>query len=95
MKILAVILCLIGCVLLYCSHQHQKLLKQKLAKQAVYIGLSLVIVSLILLFISVPKLVAAYMWSMTMLVMWSLLPFIALFKKNISNEISDSTKNPS
>jgi len=94
-KIFAVILCMIGCIALYCSHHHQNLLKQKLAKHYVYIGLGLLIISLSFLLISVPKLVAVYMWLMTMLVVWSLIPFIALFKKNTSNEISDSTKNPS
>ena len=95
MKILAVILCMIGCVMLYCSHHHQSLIKQKLSKPYVYAGLLLLILALILLFFAVPKLVAIYMWLMTMLVIWSLVPFIALFKKNISNEISHSTKNPS
>lgn len=94
-KILAVILCLLGCITLYCSHPHQSLLKQKLSKPYVYAGTSLLIIALILLFIAVPKLVAIYMWLMTMLVVWSLIPFITLFKKNISNEISDATKNPS
>ena len=94
-KILAVILCLIGCITLYCSHHHQSLLKQKLSKPYVYLGLSLLIIALILLFIAVPKLVAIYMWLMTTLVVCSLIPFIALFKKNTSNEISNSTKNPS
>lgn len=94
-KILAVILCLIGCITLYCSHHRQTLLKSKLPKICVYLGLSLLIIALILLFIAVPKLVAIYMWLMTMLVVWSLIPFVTLFKKNISNEISDATKNPS
>ena len=95
MKIIDVMICLIGCVLAYCSHHHQNLLKQKLAKHYVYIGLGLLIISLSFLLISVPKLVAVYMWLMTMLVVWSLIPFIALFKKNIPHEISHSTKNPS
>ncbi|WP_180103680.1 hypothetical protein [Acinetobacter sp. YH12134] len=95
MKIIAVMICLIGCVLVYCSHRHQNLLKQHFAKSAGLIGLILLIISLILLFCSVPKLVAIYMWSMTLVATWSLLPFIALFKKNIPHEISHSTKNPS
>lgn len=95
MKILAVILCMMGCLLLYFSHRHQNLLQQALSKRYVYVGLCFIILSLILLFISVPKLVAVYMWLMTMLVVWSLMPFVALLKKNTSNEISHSTKNPS
>lgn len=95
MKVIAVMICLIGCVLIYCSHHHQNLLKQHLAKPSALIGLILLIISLILLFSSVPKLVAIYMWSMTLIATWSLLPFIALFKKNIPHEISHSTKNPS
>ncbi|QCO23061.1 hypothetical protein C9E88_16770 [Acinetobacter cumulans] len=95
MKILAVILCMMGCLLLYFSHRHQNLLQQSLRKHHLYIGLSLILVSLIFLLMSVLKLVAVYMWLMTLLVVWSLIPFVALFKKNIPHEISRSTKNPS
>ncbi|RKG46366.1 MULTISPECIES: hypothetical protein [Acinetobacter] len=95
MKILAVILCMMGCLLLYFSHRHQNLLQQTLGKRYVYVGFCFIIISLIFLLISVPKLVAVYMWLMTLLVAWSLIPFVALFKKNTSNEISHSTKNPS
>ena len=94
-KIIAVVLCMMGCITLYCSHHHQTLLKQKLSNKFVYAGLTLLIISLILLFIAVPKLVAIYMWIMTVLVVCSLVPFITLFKKNTSNEISDAKKNPS
>lgn len=95
MKIFAVLLCVMGSFILYCSHCHQSLLKQYLAKHYVYVGLALLMISIILLLMSVPKLVAVYMWLMTMLMVWSLVPFIVLFKKNIAHEISTSTKNPS
>lgn len=94
MKMVAILICLIGCLTLYCSHHHQTLLKQHLSKSYRVIGVFMLIISLILLLFSVPKLVALYMWLMTMLVVWSLVPFIRLFKKNIPDEISRSTKNP-
>lgn len=93
MKIIAMLICLVGCIFIYCSHHHQSLFKQHLSKYYAFMGLILLIISIILLFYSVPKLVAIYMWSMALIVTWSLLPFIALFKKNISHETSCSTKN--
>lgn len=93
MKIIAIMMCLLGCVLIYCSHRHQNLLKQYLPQYYALIGLSLLIVSIVLFFNCVPKLVAIYMWVMILITTWSLLPFIPLFKKNILNEISHSTKN--
>ncbi len=95
MKIVAVFICLLGSFILYCSHHHQTLLKQHLPKNLRLIGYVLLVLSIILLLCSVPKLVAIFMWLMSMLTVWSLAPFIVLFKKNIPNEISDSTKNPS
>ncbi|RKG31227.1 hypothetical protein [Acinetobacter tianfuensis] len=93
MKIIAVMICLIGCVLIYCSHRNQNLLKQHLPKKYAVTGLFLLIISVVLLFYSVPKLVAIYMWSMTLIAVWSLIPFVALFKKNTPHETSASTKN--
>lgn len=95
MKLIAVMICLIGCGLIYASHHHQNLMKQHLSKYYAWTGLFFLVISLILLFCSVPKLVAIYMWSMVLITTWSLLPFIALFKKNIPHEMSRSTKNPS
>lgn len=81
MKIVAVILCLLGGLMLYGSHRHQTLFTTTLAKKFVILGGGLLMISIILLLCSVPKLVAVYMWCMTLITTWSLLPFMALFKK--------------
>ena len=93
MKIIAIMICLLGCVLIYCSHPHQNIFRQSLSKLYAVIGLSFLIISIILFFMCVPKLVAIYMWMMILVATWSLLPFIPLFKKKILDEISHSTKN--
>ncbi|MFV5492361.1 hypothetical protein [Acinetobacter sp. ASP199] len=83
LKIFAVTLCLLGSLMLYGSHRHQSLFGTVLSKKNVILGGGLLMISMILLLCSVPKLVAIYMWCMTLITTWSLLPFIALFKKNI------------
>lgn len=94
MKMIAIFICMTGALLLYCSHPHQNLLKLPLNKTFRIIGLGCLLISLIVLLNVVPKLVAVFMWLMTMLVIWTFAPFIRLLKKNITHEISNSTKNP-
>jgi cobalamin synthase len=92
-KIFAITLCLIGCLLFYFSHRHQNLFKQTLSKRYSYVGICFIVISLLVLFLSVPKLVAVYMWLITMLVAWTFIPFVVLFKKNIPDEKANSTRN--
>lgn len=93
MKFLAFLLCFTGSLLIYCRHSNQNLLKHSLSKAFHYLGFFLVILALPIFIWSLPKLVAVFMWLMTMLVVWSFIPFIPLLKRYLPYEVSKSAKD--
>lgn len=93
MKLLAFLLCFTGSLLVYCSHSNQNLLKQSLTKAFYYLGVFLVVLALPIFLLQLPKLVAVFMWLMTMLVVWSFIPFIPLFNRYLPHEVSKSAKD--
>ena len=93
MKFFAFLLCFLGAVLMYCSHSNQALLKQPLSKKIRYLGALCIFLAFLTFLMLVPKLVAVFMWLMTILVAWSFLPFIPLLQRYISHEVSKSAKD--
>ncbi|MCW8040017.1 MULTISPECIES: hypothetical protein [Acinetobacter] len=83
MKFLAFSFVFIGSILLYCTHANQRLVQAVLPPFYRWIGFGCVVLSLLLFLATLPKLAAIYMWLLTMLVVWTFLPFIPLMiKKN-------------
>ncbi|MBP6114682.1 MAG: hypothetical protein KA474_08195 [Acinetobacter sp.] len=85
MKFIAFFCVFFGCVLMYCTHVNQDLLDKKLPDSLRWFALLSIGLALILFLISTPKLVAIFMWLLTILVMWSFLPFIPLIFKKYSS----------
>lgn len=83
MKLIGLFLTLLGAVSVYCSHSNQNLLSQHLPTLCKYLGLLFLVVGLIALFASLPKVVAAFCWFMLIIFAWSFLPFMALFKRKL------------
>lgn len=83
MKLIGLFLTLLGAVSVYCSHSNQNLLSQHLPTLFKYLGLLFLIIGLIALFVSLPKVVAAFCWFMLIIFAWSFLPFMALFKRKL------------
>lgn len=83
MKLIGLFLTLLGAVSVYCSHSNQNLLSQHLPTLFKYLGLLFLVIGLIALFASLPKVVAAFCWFMLIIFAWSFLPFIALFKRKL------------
>ncbi|KAB0628883.1 hypothetical protein F7P75_03675 [Acinetobacter gandensis] len=81
MKFIAFFFVLLGSALMYCTHPNQIILKRPLTSIYRWFGLGAIILALILFLISVPKLVAIFMWLLTMLIVWSFFPFISLMIK--------------
>lgn len=93
MKLLGFVLCFTGSMAIYFSHPNQTILKQPLNKPGYYVGITLLIIALAVLLIQLPKLVAIYMWLITMTVVWSFLPFIPLLQRYFPHEVSKSAKD--
>ncbi|AQZ81827.1 hypothetical protein BUM88_09510 [Acinetobacter calcoaceticus] len=83
MKLIGLFLTLLGAVSVYCCHSNQNLLSQHLPTLFKYLGLLFLIIGLIALFASLPKVVAAFCWFMLLIFAWSFLPFMALFKRKL------------
>jgi hypothetical protein len=83
MKLIGLFLTLLGAVSVYCSHSNQKLLSQHLPTLFKYLGLLFLVIGLIALFASLPKVVAAFCWFMLIIFAWSFLPFMVLFKRKL------------
>ncbi len=83
MKLIGLFLTLLGAVSVYCSHSNQNLLSQHLPTLFKYLGLLFLVIGLIALFASLPKVVAAFCWFMLIIFAWSFLPFMALFKRKL------------
>ncbi len=83
MKILGICLLFLGAFSIYSSHQNQNLFKKPLPIFFKWLGLSALISSLALLFISLPKLVACLIWLMFLIAIWSFVPFLNLFKRKL------------
>jgi hypothetical protein len=83
MKLIGLFLTMLGAVSVYCSHSNQNLLSQHLPTLFKYLGLLFLVVGLIALFASLPKVVAAFCWFMLIIFAWSFLPFMALFKRKL------------
>lgn len=93
MKLFAIFLCFLGCVLIYGSHANQQIFKTSFTKKFFYLGVVLIGVSLPLLIYVLPKLVAILMWCMTLIVTWSFIPFIPLLKRYIPHEDAIRSKD--
>lgn len=93
MKILAFLLGFTGSLLIYLSHPNQQIFRQFLPRSYRYTGLIFILLALPVFLFVLPKLVAVCMWLMTLLVAWSFLPFIPLFKRYVPHESADSTKD--
>ncbi|TCB53399.1 hypothetical protein E0H84_11760 [Acinetobacter terrestris] len=85
MKFLAFCFVFIGSVLVYCTHRNQRLVQDVLPQFYRWLGFGFIALSLPLFLVNLPKLVAVYMWLLTMLVVWTFLPFIALIMKKNSS----------
>lgn len=83
MKVLGIIFTLIGALFFYCQHSNQNLLPQSLPRIFKCIGILSLIIGLIFLLLSVPKLVACLVWLIIMIFMWTFVPFIHLFRKEL------------
>ncbi|RFC82516.1 hypothetical protein C9E89_016090 [Acinetobacter sichuanensis] len=84
MKTFGIILTLLGTFSIYCSHYNQNLLASPLPKIFKIIGLGLLLLALIVLLISLPKVVACFVWVVLMILVWSHIPFITLFKRRLN-----------
>ena len=85
MKFIAFFCVLLGSVVMYCSHTNQDLLNKQLPDSTRWFALLSIGIALILFLISTPKLVAIFMWLLTIVVVWSFLPFIPLIFKKYSS----------
>ena len=85
MKFIAFFCVLLGSVVMYCSHTNQDLLHKQLPDSTRWFALLSIGIALILFLISTPKLVAIFMWLLTIVVVWSFLPFIPLIFKKYSS----------
>lgn len=83
MKVFGIILTLLGAFLLYCSHSNQNIFAQFLPSIFKIIGLISILIGLIFLVFSLPKLVAILTWSMMLIFFWSFCPFVMLFKRKL------------
>ena len=81
MKILGICLLLFGAFSLYASHQNQNLFSKQLPMLFKYLGYLALLVSLLCLLISLPKVVACFIWVMFLIAVWSFAPFLHLFKR--------------
>ncbi|MEB6675833.1 hypothetical protein MXL88_02895 [Acinetobacter haemolyticus] len=81
-KFLGIILSLSGCISLYLSHPNQILLKSPLSKTFVYLGAVGLFLGLIILWFSLQKLVAVFVWLAIMTLVWSFIPFLNLLKRH-------------
>lgn len=80
MKFIAFFLAFAGSVVMYSTHVHQGLFTQPLPKYFRWIGSGCIFIALVMLCVSLPKLVAVFMWLITMLMVWSFLPFFPHLK---------------
>lgn len=84
MKFLAFFFVFLGSILLYCTHPNQGLMKSVLSRSYRWLGVGSLVLALLLFVLSLPKLAAVYMWLLTLLVVWSFLPFFPLMMKKYS-----------
>lgn len=81
-KLLGILLTLLGCISLYLCHPNQILLKSSLSKTFTYLGAIGLVAGLLILFFSIPKLVAVLIWLAVITLVWSFIPFLNLFKRS-------------
>ncbi|RYL28622.1 hypothetical protein [Acinetobacter piscicola] len=81
MKILGICFVFLGAFSIYSSHHNQNLFAKPLPPLFKWLGMSALMISLVLLIISLPKLVACLIWVMLLITVWSFAPFLSLFKR--------------
>ncbi|SNQ29540.1 hypothetical protein SAMN05444584_1498 [Acinetobacter apis] len=84
MKMLGILLTLIGTLSIYCSHKNQNLFIVPLPQIFKLLGIEILLVALIVLLISLPKVVACFIWITLMILVWSHIPFIKLLKRRLN-----------
>lgn len=83
MKFLGITLTLLGAFFFYCQHSNQNLLSQTLSPIFKTLAILCLIAGLLSLMMGIPVLVACLVWLIILTVMWSLLPFLRLFEKEL------------
>ncbi len=84
MKLMGFLISFFGAMSVYLSHTNQNLLSQKLPYIFTLIGIFMLFLGLIILIFCLPKLVAVLSWFILMIFVWSFMPFIVLFKRNLN-----------
>lgn len=86
MHILAFVLTLLGAVLLYLSHRNQIILHHVLSQFWRWLGCGLMVISLLLFYHTLPSAVAVFSWCITLLFIWTFIPFIGLLQGDMHHE---------
>lgn len=81
MKVLGICLLFFGAFSIYSSHQNQNLFKKPLPALFKWLGIGTLGISLVLLIMSLPKLVACLIWVMFLITIWSFAPLLSLFQR--------------
>lgn len=85
-KSLGIVLMLMACICLYLSHSNQIFLKSSLTLIFRTLGWIGVIMAFVVLLYALPNLVAIFIGLAIAIAVWSFFPFIALLKRDKSNE---------
>jgi hypothetical protein len=81
LPVLALLLTLAGCSLLYLSHRHQGWLRQPLpAVSARVAGVAVLLLALVCAGFSFSPLTAFFVWVVMLMLIFSLLPFLSLLR---------------
>jgi len=84
MKFAGFLMSFLGALSVYLSHTHQNLLPQKLPSVFSLIGIFELMLGLIFLIVSMHQLAAILSWVIFIIFLWSFIPFLALFKRNLN-----------
>ncbi|AOA57025.1 hypothetical protein BFG52_00730 [Acinetobacter larvae] len=95
MKLVAMMLCIATCFILYLTHPNQTVLTQALSKRWRIPVCILLLLSAVWLFYLLPALVACFMVVLSMMMVWTFAPFISIFKKYFPHESQATQKNSS
>ena len=87
MHTVAYVMTLLGAVLLYLTHHNQMLLAQALGQSFRWMGMGIVLISLVVLYLVLPKAVAILTWLIVLIAVWSFMPFLGLIQqKKVKHE---------
>ena len=86
MKFLAIGLTVLGTVLFMLSHPNQSILKHHLSVGVRYFSIVSVVFGLLLFLIYLPMLVGVFIWCVAIMLMYSIFPFITVFKVRTTHD---------